>query len=64
MGKISKKLAQKILMFFNNANKLIFLFIECINERLLCQKSTFNIYKTNKPFLVSSCFSMRDLMSN
>jgi len=46
--------------------KLFFFFIDCTNESLLCYRKRikYTVYKINKLFLATSCFSMRELMSN
>ena len=65
-AKSKKSWAKKFRHFLTILMKLYLFFSECINKSLLCHRSRIKycIYKINKLFLVTSCFSIWELTSN
>jgi len=58
LGKISKHLGKEVAKSLI-LMKSYFLVIECINKCLLCHiENTLSIYKMNKLFLLTSCFTL------
>jgi len=59
-----ENLGKEVSTFFKNANEITLFLLRVEKQIYYVIENTLNIYKINKVFLVTSCFSVWELMSN